>query len=65
MKTESPILKRAMDYIANTGGSPTIAQFDDDHEPVGPRLRDQLKEEKMVFECEGRIYSALNTRVES
>ncbi len=33
---------RAIEYIRNTGESVNIAQFDDDHEPIGPMLRRQL-----------------------
>lgn len=36
----NPQLKRALEYISNTGGSPNITQFDEDHEPIGPMLRD-------------------------
>lgn len=34
--------KRAIEYIKNTGGNPEVAWFDEDHEPIGPMLRDQL-----------------------
>jgi len=32
-------IKRAVEYIRNTGESVNAAQFDDDNEPVGPLLR--------------------------
>jgi len=48
-------LKQALEYLRNTGGSPTIAQFDEDHEPVGPILREKLKEARLVYEREGQI----------
>jgi hypothetical protein len=36
--------KRAVEYIRNTGETATIAQFDDDHEPIGPMLRQDIRE---------------------
>lgn len=52
----NPQLKQALAYISNTGGSPTIEQFDDDHDPVGPMLRKELKAAWMVYECDGKIH---------
>lgn len=49
-------LERALEYISNTGGSPNITQFDEDHEPIGPMLREQLKDAQLVYEREGRIH---------
>jgi hypothetical protein len=34
-------LKQYLQYIRNTGGV-TPAQFDDDWEPIGPRLREEI-----------------------
>lgn len=34
--------KRALQYIFNTGQSATIEQFDDDHSPIGPALRQEI-----------------------
>jgi len=33
---------QAMRYVVNTGGAPDISRFDDDHDPIGPNLRDDL-----------------------
>jgi hypothetical protein len=33
----------ALQYIENTGQSVTEAQFDDDHEPIGPQLRRDIR----------------------
>lgn len=55
----NPQLQKALDYIRNTGGSPTLAQFDEDHEPIGPKLREQLKDAQLVFEREGKIRPAV------
>lgn len=49
------ILEAAREYIRNAGGSPTIAQFDEDHEPVGSVLREELKEARLVWESGGKI----------
>jgi hypothetical protein len=35
--------KRALEYIRNTGYGATVEQFDDDHEPIGPQLREDLR----------------------
>lgn len=37
-----PELVRYLKYVKNTGGSATIAIFDDDWEPIGPQLRAEL-----------------------
>ena len=33
----------AIEYIRNAGGSPEVARFDDDHDPIGPQLRADLR----------------------
>lgn len=48
-------LLRALEYIRNAGSSPAIAHFDEDHEPVGPRIRAHLKDAKLTHEDRGRI----------
>lgn len=35
-------LSQAWDYIVSNKGVCDAAQFDDDHSPIGPSLRDQL-----------------------
>jgi predicted phage terminase large subunit-like protein len=49
-------LDKAMQYIQNTGGSPTIAAFDDDHAPIGAKLREDLKNDSRVYERDGKIF---------
>jgi hypothetical protein len=44
-----------MAYIDNTGGSPTIEQFDDDWEPIGPMLRAEMKAENLIVEIDGKV----------
>lgn len=48
--------KKFYDYIANTGGSPTIEEFDDDWEPIGPKLRADMKEAGYIYERDGKVY---------
>lgn len=47
--------KRAVNYIKNTGGNPSIDWFDDDHEPIGKAIRHDLKKNKLIVEHDGRI----------
>ena len=48
-------LKRALEYIANTGGKPSINWFDDDHDPAGPLLRADLVAAELAVEEDGYI----------
>jgi hypothetical protein len=52
---------QAIQYVSNAGGNATIATFDDDHEPVGEKLRRELmpryfveESGKLVLTDEGR-----------
>lgn len=45
-------------YIKNTGGSPTIDQFDEDWEPIGTVIRTQLKANKLIYEKDGKVYDS-------
>ncbi len=49
-------LLRAIDYI-NKGGSPfvDVATFDDDFAPIGPKLRQELLEQKAITITAGMI----------
>lgn len=44
--------RRALEYIRNAGGSPEVSWFDDDHDPIGPQLRSDLRRMGMVKERE-------------
>lgn len=48
------IQKRALQYIENTGGEISVAAFDDDHEPIGPLLRQDLVP-KFAAEVNGKL----------
>jgi hypothetical protein len=47
-----------LDYIRNTGGYPTIFQFDDDWEPIGPKVREDMKKLGLIFERNGCVYDS-------
>lgn len=38
----SPLVSRAWDYLVNCDGVCYTDRFDDDHDPIGPKLREQL-----------------------
>jgi len=46
---------RALEYITNTGGSPKLEEFDDDHAPIGAALREELKAAGKIYEFQGRV----------
>jgi len=46
--------KQYLQYVINAGG-PTIEQFDDDWEPIGPRLRKQLSDEGLIDESDHSV----------
>ena len=50
-------LLAAWQYCRNTSTPPTIEQFDEDHEPIGPRLRSHLGEMGVLLEGKGRVYA--------
>ena len=35
-------LKKYLEYVRNTGGQATINNFDDDWEPIGPMVRQEI-----------------------
>lgn len=47
--------RRALLYILNTDHTATIANFDDDHEPIGPALRSVLVPMYMAPRADGRL----------
>lgn len=42
-------------YINNTGGNPSIENFDEDWQPVGEMVRSNLKREGIIIEIDGKI----------
>lgn len=54
--TETPEhLQKYADYIANTGGTPTIEEFDEDWEPIGPKVRRELRMTGVAEERHGLL----------
>lgn len=47
----TPTAKRALQYVVNTGGNCTITSFDEDHEPIGPALREELMPAYLIESC--------------
>ena len=47
---------RYIEYIKNAGGTPKTAWFDDDFEPIGPKIRSQMLEEDVTRECDGKVF---------
>lgn len=50
-----PDLKRALEYVRNTGGNATVAHFDDDHEPIGPLLRKEIMPAFVMVDGNGKL----------
>ena len=47
-------LSQAWDYLVNRKGVCRVEQFDEDHEPVGPSLREQLAKHGVKTETSGK-----------
>jgi predicted methyltransferase len=48
-------LKKYLQYIINTNGNATLANFDDDWEPIGPMVRAELHREALVQVTDKRM----------
>ena len=46
---------RALQYIFNTNGGATLANFHEDHEPIGPQLWAELTQKGLACEDSGRV----------
>lgn len=55
MKPLTPMHLSALGYVANTRGTATVAQFDDDHDPTGPDLRRILMPGFMIERENGKL----------
>lgn len=49
------IQRRALRYVANGKGRGTLADFTTDHDPIGERLWEALREAGLVIEVHGLI----------
>lgn len=52
--TIQPHLLQYLQYIINTGGTATVAGFDDDWEPIGPMVRRDLMP-RWIAERDGKL----------
>jgi hypothetical protein len=50
------VYSKYVEYIKRTGGSPLIAWFDDDWEPIGKQVRQEMITAGIVREADGHIY---------
>lgn len=41
--TLRPDLKKYLEYVINTEGHATVESFDEDFEPIGPAVREELR----------------------
>ena len=48
-------LKKYLDYI-RLAENPTVEQFDEDWEPVGPRVRENLRVQELAGIRDGRMF---------
>jgi len=51
----SEMYDKYIEYIKNTGGSPSIFWFDEDWEPIGPDVRRRMASAGLIKEQDGRI----------
>lgn len=52
-KELNPVAQKALKYIQNTGGRIPVETFDDDNEPIGPQLREDIRD--FVIEENGEL----------
>lgn len=50
-----PQERQALAYVLNTRGNATIAIFDEDHEPIGPMLRERLMPDLLAVGDDGKL----------
>ena len=47
--------KQYLQYIKNTGTNPDISWFDEDFEPIGPTIREEMVSANLIEEVDGKI----------
>jgi len=47
--------RQALRYVINTGGAATVATFDDDHDPIGPMMRERLVPQFLTVSADGHL----------
>ena len=45
-----------LQYIENTGKETLIEWFDEDFAPIGPRVREDMKNADLIYEEDGKIF---------
>lgn len=48
-------LLQYLQYVVNAGGNATIATFDDDFEPIGPMVRQELMPTYITEQPDGKL----------
>jgi hypothetical protein len=48
-------MEQYLKYVANTNGHATVANFDEDWEPIGPQLRRDLMPRYFIENAGGKI----------
>lgn len=47
--------ERYIDYI-NNAENPKIEHFDEDWEPIGAKIREDMKQAQLIYEKDGKVY---------
>jgi len=47
--------QRYLDYIRLSGGKPSITWFDEDWEPIGPIVREEMVAQGLISEVDGHL----------
>jgi phage terminase large subunit GpA-like protein len=55
-ETSNPSHAKVLQYLANAGGQVTVQQFDEDHDPIGPRLRTAMYLEGLVEDVREKVW---------
>ena len=48
--------EKQLDYIRNVAPDCLIEWFDGDWEPIGPTLREQMKQAELIYERDGKVF---------
>lgn len=51
----TPQAKQALKYVLNTNGNATVSSLDDDFEPIGPMLRNELMPYYLKENTDGKL----------
>lgn len=48
--------QKYIEYIKNTGGSSRVELFDDDWKPIGPMVRRDMHQARIIYEKDGKLF---------